>query len=119
MIRKQSGMGVKSLGHIGMARHSETKRSDPKEMASLQFAKTVSDILYKEKQKKGFASLIICAEPHFLGKLKSEMQSSVKKSVTQWIHKDLQKIPTNKLPKFFLPTKTSPISNEHLLRRRA
>lgn len=118
LIRKQAGMGVRSIGHLGVARHSESKRNDPKEMASIQFAKKVSDILYSEKQKKSFDSLIVVAEPHFLGKLKAEMNSSLKSVVSQWVRKDLQKMPSRELSKILLPQENFRQSRETNQERR-
>lgn len=106
LIRKQAGMGMRSLGR-GQVRYSETRRKDPVEMASIQFAKTVVKYLAEEKRQKNFESLTIVAEPHFLGKLRAEMGVRLEKSVTEWIKKDLQKTPQKELQNFLLPKKAT------------
>ncbi|OFZ28329.1 MAG: hypothetical protein A2622_04295 [Bdellovibrionales bacterium RIFCSPHIGHO2_01_FULL_40_29] len=103
LIRKQAGQGVKSIGHIGSIHYSVPKRHDPHEDAVIQFAREITQFLEKEKLKKSFESLSIIAEPHLLGKIRTEMSDDLKTSVTHWIKKDLQKTPKNKLVGILLP----------------
>ncbi len=98
LIRKQAGRGMKSVGR-GTVHYSETKRHDPHEEASIQFAKEITQYLKKENQRKKFKSLTIAAEPHFLGKIRSSMDEELQSLVTEWINKDFQKIPPSQLPK--------------------
>ena len=105
LIRKQAGRGVKSMGRTGVVRYSQTKRHDPHEAAAIQFAKNVAKFLKKERQQKHFDTLTVVAEPHFLGKLKLAMSLELKKTVHEWIRKDLQKTPQSQLIKFLMPTK--------------
>lgn len=102
LIRKQAGRGVKSIGRTACIRYTEVKRHDPFEEASAQFAKEIATFLESEKRLKKFDSLTIVAEPHFLGKIKMSMKPSLKKVVTSWIGKNLQKIPQHDLPNFLI-----------------
>ncbi len=105
LIRKQAGMGVKSMGRTGFVRYSQTKRHDPHEEAAIQFSKEIAKFLKKQSQEKNFTSLTIVAEPHFLGKMKSSMEPSLQKMVVKWVKKDLEKTPKSQLPKFLLPNR--------------
>ena len=106
LIKKEAGQGVKSVGHVGGAHYSQPKRHDPHEEAVVQFAKQVSKFLEGERLKKNFKSLAIVAEPNLLGKLRAEMATDLKNSVTDWIKKDLQKTPKKELVNFLLPKRT-------------
>lgn len=112
LIRKQAGRGVRSVGHLGSVHYSEPKRRDPHEVAVIQFAREVAQFLEKEKLKKSFKSLTVVAEPHLLGKLRTEMIGSLKASVSSWITKDLQKTPRRELVKMLLPKEKMLRSNE-------
>ncbi len=98
LIRKQAGSGIKSNGRLGAVHYSESKRHDPHDQAALQFAREVVQFLDGERLHRNFETLTVVAEPHFLGKLKAKMKSKTEASVIDWIKKDLQKIPVNKLP---------------------
>jgi protein required for attachment to host cells len=104
LIKKEAGRGTKSIGrHMGSTHYSETKRHDPHEQAEIQFAKEIVQFLESEQLKNTFESLTVVAEPHFLGKLKAEMNDKLEQSVTNWIKKDLQKTPPNDLADFLVP----------------
>lgn len=98
LIRKQAGAGVKSLGRVGAVHYLETKRQDPHEQSAIQFARQIGQFLNEERLCKNFETLTVVAEPSFLGKLRAEMKPRTETSVVDWIKKDLQKIPINKLP---------------------
>lgn len=93
LIKKQAGKGVKTIGNTGTIHYSNLKRLDPHEEAIIQFAKSVSKFLEEKKVKKSFDSLTIVAEPHLLGRLKSEMSNDLLSTVSSWLKKDLQKTP--------------------------
>lgn len=105
LVRKKAGHGLKLFGRHGVVRYSDNKRSDPLEIAALQFAKEVVHFLEIERLKKSFDSLTIVAEPHFLGKIKNSMPEPLKREVSQWMGKDLQKTMLVELPKFLLGSK--------------
>lgn len=97
LVKKEAGHGIKSLGRVGVARYTENKRHDPHEEAAQQFASEIADFLEHENQQKNFDSLTIVAEPRFLGKIKAAMKPRLKKLVTDWVKKDLQKTPQKEL----------------------
>ena len=98
LLHQEKGMGVKSLGHHGIAaRYAETKRRDPHEEAAEQFAKEVVIFLQKERIKKSFQDLTIVAEPHFIGKLRSAMDRRIQNCVARWVRKDLQHVTRSRL----------------------
>ncbi len=74
LVGKQAGHGVKSMGRAGAVRYSEPKRHEPHELAASQFARQIVQFLEEEKKKRNYESLTVIAEPHFLGKLRSEMK---------------------------------------------
>lgn len=103
LVKKQAGSGVKSVGR-GAVHYSRTKRHDPHEEASLQFASKIAQYLEKEWKKKSFKTLTVVAEPHFLGKIKAAMDPKLKQLVLKWVGKDLQKTPQKRLAQFLLPS---------------
>lgn len=103
LIRKQAGRGIKSIGQVGSVSYSEPKRHDPHDEAVVQFAREISRFLESEKLKKNFESLTVVAEPNLLGKIRNEMKDNLRKSVTTWINKNLQKTPQIDLAEFLLP----------------
>ncbi len=105
LLRKEAGHAVKSLGASGCVRYSQTKRHDPQESAINQFAQAIVNCLRHEQLKNHFNSLTVYAEPHLLGKLRSQMSSQLRRTVTSWIKKDLQKIPSKKLNEILLSSK--------------
>ena len=112
LIKKQAGRGVKSIGHLGSVHYSQPKRHDPHEEAVIQFSKEVAQFLQSEKLRKNFDSLTIVAEPHFLGKLRTEMKPNLQSVVIDWIKKDLQKTPKKELIDFLLPKSSKSASAE-------
>ena len=112
LIRKQAGRGVKSIGHLGSVHYSQPKRHDPHEEAVIQFSKEVAQFLQSEKLRKKFDSLTIVAEPHLLGKLRTEMKPNLQSVVIDWIKKDLQKTPKKELIDFLLPNSSKSASTE-------
>lgn len=101
LIRKQAGMGMKSIGR-GTVKYSETKRHSPHEVAAEQFAKKVSNYLEEQFQKNNFKSLTVVAEPKFLGKLRAAMTPELRKLIIKSLAKDLQKTPKRQLGIFLL-----------------
>jgi protein required for attachment to host cells len=97
LIRKQAGRGIKSIGRVGSVQYSQTKRHDPQDEATLQFAHSLVRYLQKEYQKNHFFTLTIFAEPRLLGKMRSKMNLSLGSTVLEWRPKDLQKAPAVKL----------------------
>lgn len=103
LIRKQAGRGVKSIGRTGSISYSVRKRSDPRDAATTQFARSLCHALESDKLKKKFDSLTVFAEPRLLGKIRSEMDLSVQKLVKEWVKQDLQKTPIKELTHFLVP----------------
>lgn len=105
LVRKQAGHGVKSVGR-GSVHYSEKKRLDPHEKVAFHFAKEVTGFLAKEYQQKKFRSLTVFAEPHFLGKLKTNLKRNIPTSAIDWIKKDLLKTPKKELRQSLLLAKS-------------
>lgn len=99
LLSHKAGMSVKSLGGAGAVFNMRVKRTDPKEAALAQFAKEISEFLNEAHENKEYESLIVAAEPHFMGKIKAAFKAPLKKSVEQWINKDLQKLSQKDLAK--------------------
>lgn len=97
LIRKEAGHIMKSFGR-GIAHYTQTKRHDPHEEAVNDFAKCIAGFVAKQDQQNKMYDLTIAAEPHLLGKIKSQLKGSkLKQLKLHWINKDLQKIPQQKL----------------------
>lgn len=99
LFRKQAGMGFSSQGQ-GSVRFFRNHRSNPHEEAASQFAREICKFLENGRQKKLYMTLAVFAEPHFMGKLRAHLDPKVKKRVSQWEKKDLQKTSRVELPKF-------------------
>lgn len=104
LIKREAGRGVKSMGRVGTVRYSQLKRHDPREEATVQFARELIAFLEAERHKKSFDSLIVLAEPHLLGIIRAEMSVNLSKMVTDWIKRNLQKSPEREVNEFLLKT---------------
>jgi protein required for attachment to host cells len=96
--RKKPGMGMRSSGHSSSHRQTRVGKHDPHDEVATQFARKIINFLEQAFIKKDFRSLTIVAEPRFLGKLKSAMTPKIKKTVKNWVEKDLEKISAHDLP---------------------
>ena len=70
----------------------------PEEASTIPFSKEICNYLESEHQSKNFYTLTIAAEPHFSGKIRAVMSPVLQKLVLNWIRKDLEKIPIERLP---------------------
>ena len=77
--------------------YEASRRPSPEEATAIPFAKEICSYLESEHQSKSFFTLTIAAEPHFAGKIKEVMSPQVQKLVLNWIKKDLEKIPLERL----------------------
>lgn len=69
----------------------------PEEATTIPFAKEICHYLESELQSKSYYSLTIAAEPRFAGKIKEVMSPQLQRLVVNWIKKDLEKIPLERL----------------------
>jgi protein required for attachment to host cells len=102
LLRKKAGVGVKSVGGRGSVHIVHTKRHDPLEEATNQFAKEVAQYLRSENLQKHIDELTIAAESKFLGKLKSELSGAMNGLEVEWIKKDFQNTPQKELGQILL-----------------
>lgn len=62
-------------------RHALDRRHRRREHGAVVFARSLSKILKEAELEKKFSSLVLVAEPHFLGILRSKLPKSVSKRV--------------------------------------
>lgn len=77
----------------------------PHDEVALTFAKQVAEFLVQHKLGKDFLGVTIAAEPHMKGLLKKGLEKSKVKMAIQWLEKDLEKMPTERLEKFVFQSK--------------
>lgn len=104
LAKKNSGLEATtpSGGHYSLY-YSEPKRHNSHDEAATDFAKELVHHLEEEFEKHNYKTLTIVAEPHFLGKIRSAMDSKMLRLVNDWIRKDLEKTPQSQLPKHLFP----------------
>ncbi len=87
----------RSFDSMGKGRHALAKEVSPKEEAAERFAKSVADVLDKARANHMYASLILVAEPGFLGTLQATLSAQTAKMVAEKIPKDLTTRPHKEL----------------------
>ena len=81
----------------GSGRHAMTSEASAKEEAAERFAKTVARVLDKGRTNHLYQSLILVAEPGFLGTLQANLSVKTAKKVVDKIPKDLTTRPYKEL----------------------
>lgn len=76
-------------------RHDEVTE----EHTAREFVNELAEMLKKDKEEKMFERLLICAEPHFMGKLKAAINGWAKNTPISWLNRDLIHLPTDQLEK--------------------
>ncbi len=79
----------RSFDRKGSGRHAMTTEIDPKEEAAERFARTLAEVLDKGRTHHLYESLILVAEPGFLGILQAKLPPQTAKKVIDRIPKDL------------------------------
>ncbi len=91
--------GQSRAKYIGSAPHRLSKETSPHEEAADQFANQLSKLLKFDLKKRESLKLKFVAEARFLGKIKGHFKESLFKSRIEWIEKNLERVPQEKLPK--------------------
>lgn len=81
----------------GTGRHKLERDSDPVKTESRKFAATLAAHMLESQRLKKFASLVVCAEPGFLGLLREKFDAQLTKAVVAWETKDLHKTPDREI----------------------
>ncbi len=77
--------------------HALDSHFDHATIVAEKFAKKIIKILKRAHAEKKFQSLTVCAEPKFLGKLKTHSKNELSKLNIQWIAKDIEKGSTEEI----------------------
>jgi len=72
-------------------------RSDPHENEQEVFAMQIARFLEKARTQHEYHDLIICAEPHFYGKIKKSLTSQVEDAIKRHILRDYMKMSENEM----------------------
>ena len=81
----------------GGAPHTLEAEESPHQRKVADFARQLCARLDRGRQQGELKSLVICAEPHLLGILRSTLDKNTAALVSQWLNKDLQKVPLHDL----------------------
>ena len=81
----------------GSGRHAMTTETSAKEEAATRFAKTLARVLDKGRTNHLYESLVLVAEPGFLGTLHANLSAQTAKKVIDTIPKDLTTRPHKEL----------------------
>jgi len=87
----------RSFDRKGSGRHAMVAEVSAKEEAAERFAKTVAKVLEKARTNHLYESLILVAEPGFLGTLQANLSPQTAKKVIDKIPKDLTTRPYKEL----------------------
>lgn len=93
MQNDRPGLSYAKFG--GLSPHKLDGGKNPHEQNLDQFAKHISEFLDHEYRKRNFDTVVLTAEPHFLGILRTYLNGS--EFPIQWLNKDLAKFPLGKL----------------------
>ncbi|MEK2645045.1 host attachment protein [Bdellovibrio sp. BCCA] len=69
----------------------------PTERVAQEFAKKISDFLEISRQQGAFDDLVLFADPHFLGRLRSAFTKKLRQCVSKEITKDLGAVTTEEI----------------------
>ena len=83
-----------TLDHKAQA---DSPHTDPKVVAADRFAHQLSQMLTHRIQADAATSLVLVADPHFLGVLRGALSAQVTKHVTRSLDKDLVDLEPSKL----------------------
>lgn len=78
-----------AFARFGYGKHAKAPEVDPKEHEADRFAKQLVEYLEKARGRNEFRSLIIIAEPEFLGLLRKHLHSETRKVIEKEIAKNI------------------------------
>jgi protein required for attachment to host cells len=84
-----SDLPGRSFDSSGEGRHAMGKAVDPKQHATIDFAKSIAHHLDHARTQNKFSKLVIIAAPAMLGYLRDALNAETKKLVIEEIDKDL------------------------------
>ncbi len=73
------------------------KPQSPTERIAQEFAKKVSVFLEEALQKRRFDDLVLIADPHFMGRVRSSLSKELRRCITKEIIKDLGAVTTEEI----------------------
>ena len=79
----------RAFDSYGEGRHATGTSVSPKEQESIRFAKTIADYLEQGRVGDRYESLVLVADPRFLGHIRDAIPSEVAKLVSLEVDKDL------------------------------
>lgn len=79
-------------------RHTVSKSPEPKEQMAREFAQHLAQILQHGRTANSYQSLVLVAEPQFLGELRAALDPHTAALVSGSLAKDLLDIPDRELP---------------------
>ena len=88
-----SDLPGRAFDSAGEGRHIMQQPVDPKQEASIRFAKEISDYLTHALRTEQFDSLYISASPAFLGLLRANFDASLQHAIEAAMDKDLTELP--------------------------
>ena len=72
-------------------------KTDPKDLAEVQFARSIAAKLHKSRMRSAFNRLVICAAPRMLGTLRNALSDCVRDALMAEVAKDLTQVPVAEL----------------------
>ncbi|MFE8070051.1 host attachment protein [Marinobacteraceae bacterium S3BR75-40.1] len=84
-----SDRGGRGVGGALRGSHDLGDEQHFKKIKAHQFAKRIAEHLRKAAHEQDYDELVLCAEPRFLGIIRSELPGEVEQRVRREVHKDL------------------------------
>lgn len=79
----------RTFDSAGQGRHAMGQSVDPLEQENIRFAKTVATRIDAARKKDRFDSLVLVADPRFLGHLRQGLSSATRHRLTSELQKNL------------------------------
>lgn len=84
---------------MGSHRHGVAREEAPTEHLAKAFAHDIAERLRKARLERQFEALVLVAGPHLLGHLREALDAPTAALVSAELHKDLQDVPVDDLPR--------------------
>lgn len=91
-----------SSGGGGVVSHGLDRRSQQHELVAEKFAKRIAEVLLAARTERRFSDLVLVAEPHFLGLLRSALDAGTKALVRYEVGREYAKAPNSELRSLIL-----------------
>jgi len=95
----------RSFDSQGKGRHAMSSEVDPERQEAIRFADKLAERLETARTQGEYGELVLVAPPVFLGALRKELSTQVRKLVVDELAKELTSLPANEIESHLSKTK--------------